>query len=78
MSKYSQLEVTQESTEVFVQGCDYILGRVALRVPMVGHGAFVFNYTKDSMTIEEIYDISAELNQSCRASNDRMKTECLK
>lgn len=31
--------------------------KFALKVPTVGHGTFVFKYTKDSMPIEEVYGV---------------------
>lgn len=33
---------------------------MALKVPTVAHGTFVFKYTKNSMTLEEVYGISEE------------------
>ncbi len=34
--------------------------RFMLKIPTVSHGVFVFKYTKDSMTIEEVYDLPAD------------------
>jgi molybdopterin/thiamine biosynthesis adenylyltransferase len=41
--------------------------KMALKVPTVAHGTFVFKYTKDSMTIEEVYGISEDSPMTPRA-----------
>ncbi|MDP9126493.1 MAG: ThiF family adenylyltransferase, partial [Pseudomonadota bacterium] len=34
--------------------------KMALKVPTVAHGTYVFKYTKDSMTLEEVYGIDED------------------
>jgi molybdopterin/thiamine biosynthesis adenylyltransferase len=34
--------------------------RFMFKIPTVSHGVYVFKYTKDSMTIEEVYDLPAD------------------